>query len=49
MPFNGSGVGQFAVRGDMIWAALSNGILSASTQRAVLRSSDGGVTWQTLH
>jgi hypothetical protein len=49
VPFNGSGVGQFAVRGDMTWAALSNGILSASTQRAVLRSSDGGVTWQTLH
>lgn len=48
IPYDGSGVGQIAVRDAAIWAVLSNGVLNAAAKPAILRSLDAGNSWQKL-
>jgi photosystem II stability/assembly factor-like uncharacterized protein len=48
IPYDGSGVGQIAVRDTAIWVVLSNGVLNASAKPAMLRSLDGGNSWLKL-
>jgi photosystem II stability/assembly factor-like uncharacterized protein len=49
LPYRGSGVGQLLVQADVMWVVLSDGIIgSPPSPSVVLRSLDGGATWQLV-